>query len=198
MKIPIAAVTSRMGSATLCRVNADGSRPRVIGCEILRRVEPAELPGHSVNRRTDRVVLGPWSRQYLVPPVLDLFELGLVDTAGNYELLPVTADGKPLWDEVVHVLVTTAQAERQRGILMRSYRALHAMILEADELEASVVEWSGRGATHPVFGMLRLATIDVWTARRRRGEPLSEADLDVLHAAVARQVAAKIGAHVIR
>lgn len=170
----------------------------MIGYEILRRVERWEVPGHPLDPRTERAVLGTWSATYLVPPGIDLFELGLVDRAGHFELLPITSDHKPLWDRVVHVLVTDAQAERQRGILLRSYRALLAMILESDELEASVVEWSRRGATHPVFGMLRLATIDVWKAKRRGRAPLSESELEALHARVARQVAAKIRAHVVR
>lgn len=95
-------------------------------------------------------------------------------------------------------MVTEAQAERQRDLLRRSYTALHAMILEADELEASVAEWSERGVMHPVFGMLRLETIEVWKAMRRGSEPLSERDLAALHASVARRVATKIRAHVIR
>jgi hypothetical protein len=42
--------------------------------------------------------------------------------------------------------------------------------------------------------MLRLATIDVWKAKRRGAKPLSENELDVLHARVARQVAVQIRA----
>jgi hypothetical protein len=96
------------------------------------------------------------------------------------------------------VLVTEAQASHQLAILMRSYRALHTMIAEADVLEASVAAWSARGATHPIFGMLRHAAIDVWRAQRRSREPLSEPDLDELHARVALKVAVKIRARIIR
>jgi hypothetical protein len=181
----------------LACVTANAPQPRVIGYEILRRVERWEVPGHPINPRMERAVLGTWSDKYLLPPGIDLFELGLIDSAGQFELLPITADDEPLWDDVIHVIVTDAQAERQRGILMRSYRALHAMIEEGDELEASIVEWSRRGTTHPVFGMLRLATIDVWKARRRGNAPLGERELEALHADVARRVASQIRAHLI-
>lgn len=142
-------------------------------------------------------MLGAPARKYLVPPGIDLFELGLISMAGLYELLPVTADEKPLWGEVVHLVVTEAQAAQQRELLLRAYRTLHAMIVEADVLESSVEEWNRRRDVHPVFGMLRLATIDVWQAERRRGEPLSERELEALHASVARRVAAQICAHII-
>lgn len=141
--------------------------------------------------------MGAPSRKYLVPPGIDLFELGLISQAGRYELLPVTADEKPFWDEVVHLVVTEAQAARQRELLMRSYRTLHAMIVEADVLESSVEEWNRGGEAHPVFGLLRLATIDVWRVERRRGEPLNEAALAALRASVACRVAAQIHAHII-
>ena len=179
-------------------MKANPPDPRVIGYEILRRVDQAEVPGYPLNPRTERGVLGAQGKRYLVPPGIDLFELGLIDAAGCFELLPIDANNKPLWDGVIHLMVTEAQAERQRGLRLRSYAALHAMILEADELEASVAEWSERGVMHPVFGMIRLETIEVWKAMRHGSEPLSEHDLDALQASVARRVAAKIRAHVIR
>ena len=60
---------------------------------------------------------------------------------------------------------------------------------ERVQLEASIAECSARGVAHPVFGMLRLETIEVWKAMRRGTEPLGESDLDALHACVARGVA---------
>lgn len=170
----------------------------MLGYEILRRIDRAEVPGYSIDPHVGRAVLGTRTGKYLIPPGIDVFELGLIDTAGNFELLPITVEEKPLWDDVVNVLVTEAQAKHQLAILMRSYRALHAMIAEADVLETSVAEWSARGATHPVFGMLRHAAIDVWRARRRGRAPVSEPELDDLHARVARKVAVKIRARVIR
>jgi hypothetical protein len=180
-------------------VKGKARKPRVLGYEILRRVKPCEVPGHPVDPRTERAVLGTWSATYLVPPGIDVFELGLIDSAGHFELLPITPEDKPLWDEVVELFVSDAQAERQRAILMRSYRALHAMIQEADELEASIAEWARYGiGAHPVFGMLRLAAIAVWKAKRRGRAPLTEREFEVLHTHVARRVAAKIRAHITR
>lgn len=179
-------------------MKANAPDPRVIGYEILRRVDQAEVPGYPLNPRTERGVLGARDGRYLVPPGIDIFELGLIYAAGRFELLPIDVNDKPLWDEVTHLMVTEEQAERQRGLLLRCYRALHAMILEADELEASIAECSARGVAHPVFGMLRLETIEVWKAMRRGTEPLGESDLDALHACVARGVAAKLRAHILR
>lgn len=170
----------------------------MIGYEILRRVEQAEVPDHPLDAHTERAVLGARDGRYLVPPGIDILELGLISAAGRFELLPIDGNDKPLWDEVVHLLVTEPQAERQRGLLLRSYKALHAMIQEADELDAAVAEWSARGAAHPVFGMLRLEAIEVWKTLRHGSEPLSEPELDALHTAVARRVAAKLHAHVVR
>ena len=71
------------------------------------------------------------------------------------------------------------------------------MIAEADELEASVAERTRWHEAHPVFGMLRLATIDVWAARRRGLGQLGVREFDALHAEVAHRVAARIRAHVV-
>jgi hypothetical protein len=169
----------------------------VVGYEILRRVEPGELPGNPLDPRTDRAVLGAPEKRYLVPPDVDVLELGLIDRPGRHELLPVDEDDKPLWDDVIHLLVSEAEAARQRELLRMAYRALCGMIAEADELEASVAERSRRREAHPVFGMLRLATIDVWAARRRGLGQLGVRELDALHAEVARRVAVRIGARVV-
>jgi hypothetical protein len=177
-------------------VKAKRSNPRIIGYEILRRVEPREVRGYPLDPRTERAVLGAWEKKYLVPPGVDVFELGLIDRPGPHELLPIDEDDKPLWDDVIHLLVTEAQAERQRELLLRAYRPLCGMIVDADELVASVAEWSRRREAHPVFGMLRLATIDVWAARRRPG-PLGEHELAVLHAEVACRVATQIRARLV-
>lgn len=178
-------------------VKAKRSRRRIIGHEILRSVEPWEVPGYRLDRRKERAVLGTWERPYVIPPGVDVFELGLIDRPGPHELLPIDEDGKPYWDGVVHVLVTKAQAAQQRQLLLRAYRTLCRMIVEADELEASVAVWTARREAHPVFGMIRLATIDVWTALRSRDAPLDEHELDALHAEVARRVAAQIRAHLV-
>ncbi|HEX7941917.1 MAG TPA: hypothetical protein VF488_08915 [Gemmatimonadaceae bacterium] len=178
-------------------MKAKRSRPRIVGYEILRRVEPGEVPGAPLDPRKDRAVLGAREKRYLVPPDVDVFELGLIDRPGPHELLPVDEDDKPLWDDVIHLLISEAEATRQRELLRKAYRALCGMIAEADELEASVAERSRRREAHPVFGMLRLATIDVWAARRRGVGQLGVRELDSLHAEVARRVAARIRAHVV-
>jgi hypothetical protein len=178
-------------------VKAKRSRPRIVGYEILRRVEPGEVPGYPIDPRKDRAVLGARDKKYLVPPDVDVFELGLIDRPGPHELLPVDEDDKPLWHDVIHLLVSEAEAVRQRELLLMAYRVLCGMIAEADELEASVSERSRRRETHPVFGMLRLATIDVWAARRRGRGQLGVHELRALHAEVARRVAARIRAHLV-
>jgi hypothetical protein len=178
-------------------VKANRSRPRIVGYEILRRVEPGEVPGYPLDPRKDRAVLGAGEKRYLVPPDVDVFELGLIDRPGPHELLPIDENDKPLWDDVIHLLVGEAEAARQRELLRKAYRALCGMIAEADELESSVAEWSRRRETHPVFGMLRLATIDVWAARRRGLGQLGVRELDALHAEVARRGAARIRAHLV-
>jgi len=190
-------MTDPPGSLSVSRV-AIGSTRSVIGYEILRRVEPAEVPGYEIDPNTERAVLGTLGGRYLVPPGVDLFELGLIDAAGRYELLPIDANDKPLWDEVTHLLVTARQADQQRRLLLRSYRMLHEMIAEADELEASVIAWSRRREAHPTFGMLRLETIQVWRTMRGGIEPPSERKLDGLRRRAARRVAIQIGAHIIR
>lgn len=177
---------------------AIASASSVIGYEILRRVEPSEVPGHRLDPRIERAVLGAPGGRYLVPPGIDLFELGLIDASGQYELLPIGGDERPRWDEVTHLLVTPRQAGEQRSLLLRSYRMLHAMIAEADELEASVAAWSERREAHPTFGMLRLETIQVWKSRRGDIAARSEATLDRLRREVAQRVAVRIGAHIIR
>lgn len=172
--------------------------PNVSGYEILRRVAQSEVPGHLVDPRAERAVLGCREGRYLVPPRIDIFELGLLAAPGHYELLPIDRDDRPMWNDVVNLLVTKAQAERQRALLLRAYRALHSIIQEADELESSITEFSRRGETHPVFGMIRLETIEVWRSMRRGTKSLSDRELDALHMEVARRVAARIRAHVIR
>jgi hypothetical protein len=180
-------------------VKAKAHKPRVAGYHIVRRVKAEEVPWHPLNPQLEHAVLGTWSANYLVPPGIDVFELGLIDRAGRFELLPIMSNKEALWDETIHLLVTRAQAEQQCAIIMRSYRALHGMIREADWLEASVMEWTRDGVgPHPVFGLLRLAMIAVWKARRRGRAPLGEDELDALHALVARRVATKIHANIIR
>ncbi|MEO7729903.1 MAG: hypothetical protein ABIY55_02945 [Kofleriaceae bacterium] len=145
----------------------------------------------------ERAVLGAREKTYVVPPGVDVFELGIIDRPGPHELLPIDEVGKPHWAEVVHVLVTEALAHGQRELLLRAYRALCKAIQEADALDADLAAWSRRGKTHPIFGMLRLATIDVWASLRRPGQRLGDLELDALHAKVARLVATRIGAHVV-
>ncbi|HEY4230393.1 MAG TPA: hypothetical protein VGO79_09485 [Thermoanaerobaculia bacterium] len=173
------------------------SRPRIVGYEILRRVEPGEVSGHPLDPRKDRAVLGAREKRYLVPPDVDVFELGLIDRPGPHELLPIDENDRPLWDDVIHLLVGEAEAARQRELLRMAYRALCGMIVEADELEASVAEQSRRREAHPIFGMLRLAMIEVWAARRRGLAQFGVRELGALHAEVARRVAARIRAHVV-
>lgn len=175
------------------------SNRKLLGHEILRRVSRSEVPpGFLLDPQRERAVLGARGGSYLVPPGIDILELGVIDRAGHFELLPIDLDGRPVWSEVTNLIVTEPQAERQRQIVLRSFAALHAMIAEAAFLEESVAEWSGRGETHPVFGMIRLETIEVWKAMRRPTEPLSEAELERLHAEVARRVAKRIRARIIR
>jgi hypothetical protein len=178
-------------------VKTKRSRPRIVGYEILRRVEPGEVSGHPLDPRKDRAVLGAREKRYLVPPDVDVFELGLIDRPGPHELLPIDENDRPLWDDVIHLLVGEAEAARQRELLRMAYRALCGMIVEADELEASVAEQSRRREAHPIFGMLRLAMIEVWAARRRGLAQFGVRELAALHAEVARRVAARIRAHVV-
>jgi hypothetical protein len=154
--------------------------------------------GYTLSPRSERAVLGAYEGRYLVPPGIDVLELGIIDTAGQFELLPIVHGDKPLWDEVTHLLVTAAEAERQRGLVLRSYRALCARIAEADSLRSSVAEWSRRRAAHPVFGTIRFETIAVWKSMRHGTEALVELELDRLHAEVARRVAVKIRARLVR
>jgi hypothetical protein len=178
-------------------VKTKAPQPGVLGYEILRRVAQSEVPDIRIDPRKERAVLGSRESRYLIPPNVDIFELGLLTSPGQYELLPIDGNDRPLWDSVIDLLVTEAHAERQRTLLLRAYRALHAMIREARELETSVNEWSWRGETHPIFGMLRLATINVWRSKRRGREPLGDDELDALHEEVGRRVARRIRAHIL-
>lgn len=93
---------------------------------------PIEGEYYPLNPRTDRAVLGAPEGRYLVPPGIDVLELGLIDRAGQFELLPIDLRDKPLWDEVTQLLVTATEAERQRDIVRRSYHELCAHIAEAE------------------------------------------------------------------
>jgi hypothetical protein len=177
------------------------SAPTVIGYEILRpfphgngSAVPFDPPSR---RKHERAVLGPPDGRYLLPLGVDLFELGLIARAGRYELLPIDVADNPLWHAVTDVMVTPDEALRQRRLLLRCYRTLHATIREADALEAEVIARRNRGEMHPVFWMLRLETIEIWKQRRRGSEPITDRDLDLFHAAVARRVATRIEAHLI-
>jgi hypothetical protein len=178
-------------------VKSNQSGRCIIGYEILRRVQRWEVPGYPLDPRLERAALGAPEKTYVVPLGIDVFELGIIDRPGPHELLPIDEVGKPHWDAVVHMLVTEALAHGQRELLLRAFRALCRAIQEADALETDVAAWSRRGKTHPIFGMLRLATIDVWALLRRPGAPLGDHELDTLHATVARGVATRIGAHVV-
>ena len=105
---------------------------------------------------------------------------------------------KPLWDQVTHLLISDAEAERQREIVLSTYRALCARITEAEQLRSSVAEWSRSRVAHPVFGTIRFETIATWRSRRHGTEPLGERVLDRLRAEVARRVAVRIGARMVR
>jgi hypothetical protein len=180
-------------------VKANASKPRIVGYHVLRRVKPREAPWYPLDPQVEYAILGTLSASYFVPPGIDVFELGLIDRAGPFELLPIMSNKAVLWDETIRLLVTWAQAERQCAIIMRSYRALCDMIREAEWLEASVAEWTRSGTgPHPVVGLLRLAMIAVWKAKRRGCAPLTEDDLDALHVLVARRVATKILADMVR
>lgn len=178
-------------------MRAKARKPRIAGYHVLRRVKPQEAPWYPLDPQVEYAILGTVRASYFVPPGIDVFELGLIDRAGPFELLPIMFSKEMLWDQTIRLLVTPAQAERQGAIIMRSYRALRDMIREAAWLEASVAEWAGTGP-HPVFGLLRLAMIAVWKAKRRGRAPLTEDELDALHALVARRVATKILADLVR
>lgn len=193
------AIPDAIGHARMRQREAKVSRPRLLGHEILRRVTRAEVPAnYPLNPRSDRAVLGALEGRYLVPPGIDVLELGLIDTAGRFELLPIDCRDKPLWDQVTHLLISDAEAERQREIVLSTYRALCARITEAEQLRSSVAEWSRSRVAHPVFGTIRFETIATWRSRRHGTEPLGERVLDRLRAEVARRVAARIGARLVR
>lgn len=180
-------------------MKAKAHKPRVAGYHILRRVKPQEAPWYPLDPQVEYAILGTVSASYFVPPGIDVFELGLIDRAGPFELLPIMSNQEVLWDQTIRLLVTQAQAECQCAIIMRSYRALRDMIREAEWLEASVAQWAQSGTgPHPVFGLLRLAMIAVWKVKRRGCTPLTEDELEALQALVARRVATKILADIVR
>jgi hypothetical protein len=71
-----------------------------------------------------------------------------------------------------------AEAERQRGIVRRSYHELCVHIAEADELRCSLAEWSSRRVAHPVYGTIRFETVATWKSMRHGTEPLISAPSD--------------------
>lgn len=193
------AIPDTIGHSRTPQREAKVSRPRLLGHEILRRVSRLDVPAnYPLNPRSDRAVLGALEGRYLVPPGIDVLELGLIDTAGRFELLPIDRRDKPLWDQVTHLLITNAEAERQREIVLSTYRTLCARIAEAEQLRSSVAEWSRSCVAHPVFGTIRFETIATWTSRRHGTEPLCERVLERLRAEVARRVAVRIGARLVR
>ena len=60
-------------------MKAKRSQRRIVGYEILRPVERWEVPGYPIDPGKDRAVLGVPEQAYLVPPGIDVFELGLID-----------------------------------------------------------------------------------------------------------------------
>ena len=193
------AIPDAISHSRIRQREAQVSRPRLLGHEILRRVTRADVPAkYPLSPRSDRAVLGALEGRYLVPPGIDVLELGLIDTAGRFELLPIDRRDKPLWDQVTHLLISDAEAERQREIVLSTYRALCARIIEAEQLRSSVAEWSRSRVAHPVFGTIRFETIATWGSRRHGTEPLGARALDRLRAEVARRVAARIGATLVR
>jgi hypothetical protein len=120
-----AAVTSRIGSVTLERHGEGEALP----APHRRLRDPAAGrarggPGNPLDPRRDRAVLGAQEKRYLVPPDVDVFELGLIDRPGLHELLPIDPNDKPLWDVVIDLLVSEAEAARQRELLRMAYRTL--------------------------------------------------------------------------
>lgn len=165
---------------------------RIIGCEIHRKVAQSEIPSHlALKARETRGVLGKDGYKYVVPPGVDPLELGVIVSAGQFELVPITFDGNPLWHETINLLVTEDQAARQRSIVMSFYHALlDHMPYDAPDLEAGVQAEAKRGETHAIFGLLRRAAIETWAEHRVGSDPLDEPQRERLHAGVARRTAA--------
>jgi hypothetical protein len=193
------AISDAIGHSRTRQREAKVSRPTLLGHEILRRVtRPDVAANYPLNPRLDRAVLGALEGRYLVPPGIDVLELGLIDSAGRFDLLPIDRPDKPLWDQVTHLLISDAEAARQQAIVLRSYGVLCDRIAEAEELRSSVADWSRRRVAHPVFGTIRFETIATWRSRRDGTEPLGERVLDHLRTEVVRRVAARIGARLVR
>jgi hypothetical protein len=161
---------------------------RIRGYEILRKVRKEEVPADIPLNKGLRGSYG-----YLVPPGIDLLELGLIHKAGHYELLPIDADDKPLWDEVTNLIITESQAAEQIEITFAAARAL--LDLMPDDAADLDIMLQGK---YPDFRpsllfLLGEAAVDTWTELRRGSAPLDEAERLRLQAAVTRRVAAYLG-----
>jgi hypothetical protein len=171
------------------------SRPptsRIVGYMIGRKVNQSEIPSTIPVKARDVVgLLGHGDMQYMVPPGVDILELGVIAQPGQFVLIPCNADHRSLWDETVTLVVTAEQAAVQRGITTRFYEALLAHLPhDADDLKAGVAVNSEREKLHPVFGFLRRAAIETWARERRASDPLDEAERKRLDVAVACRAAA--------
>jgi hypothetical protein len=165
--------------------------PRIVGYWIGRKVTQSEIPTTISVKAKDAVgMLGHGDTQYVVPPGVDVLELGLVANPGQFVLIPFSDDQNSLWDQTHTLLVTEEQAAVQRDINARFYAALLAQLpYDASDLESAVAESRKLGKLHPIFGLLRQAATDTWAAERRPSEQLDDNERNRLDIAVARRAA---------
>lgn len=152
----------------------------------MRKVSQDEIPSTiPLKSRTARGTL--WT----IPPGLDPLEIGLIQSAGRFELLPIDVGDKPLWGEVTHLVVTDNEARRQRDILFGYYDAMLRILPDdAADVDISVREVQDSGETHPIFQLLRQAALETWIDNRKGTGPLTEAQREKLNMSVARRATA--------
>lgn len=168
------------------------SGSEIIGHEIHRKVAQSEIPSHlSLKAHEVRGVLGADGYKYIIPPGIDPLELGVIVNAGQFDMVPVDRENKPLWNESINLLVTEDQAAQQRTIVMYLYHALLDYLPhDASDLEAGVQAEAQHGGTHPIFGLLRRAAIETWAEHRGEAAVLGDDERERLYAGVARRTAA--------
>jgi hypothetical protein len=164
---------------------------RIVGYKIGRKMTQSEIPSTIPVKAKDAVgLLGYGNMQYIIPPGVDVLELGVIANAGQFILIPYDAYRKTLWDQTITLVVTKEQAYAQRRINARFYAALLVQLPhDAADLEAGVADNRERDERHPVFDLLRRAATEIWATERRSTKPLDDGERERLDVAVARRAA---------
>ena len=167
-----------------------GQMGLLAGYRLLARVQredagcvvPTQLPLPGAQSFLVGTDCGP----YTLPIGIDPLELGLIVTAGHYDLLPIDPLSRPRRHEARPLFVSEQQAAEQRAIWKRSYEALLAVLPDdAEDIERDVHAHGTQGAFHPCLEALSRSTTDTWCRDRDPTTPLDDVKRERLRQRIA-------------